>query len=91
MVVSAIPNYSRKHCLTNITITFSTDTSTPPVEVQRDLQDVLTFQPSYFNAIPRHGVWLDRRTLLILLDKCYQCNNSSQEILMFEDHQGTLS
>lgn len=59
-------------CLSNITVTFNANTTTPSVSVRRDLQAILTLSPSELNLLPHYGKWLDRQTLTINFMGCYQ-------------------
>lgn len=64
-------SFDQEHCLEAVTITFTEATSTPVVEVFRDIRDVLSFYPTELASTPHAGVWLDSRTVRVSFLKCY--------------------
>ena len=53
-----------------MTVLFNTDTSAPPVEIQQELDSLLTFAPASLAKTPHYGYWADYRTLVIVFREC---------------------
>lgn len=74
-----------QNCLANITVIFNSNTSTPPVEVQRDLEEILFLEPSSLHSIPHYGWWINYRTLVIKFDSCFSIEHTDQIYIFFDE------
>lgn len=77
-------------CLSNITIVFNANTTTPVVEVKPDLQDLLTLYPSDISSMPHYGRWMNKETLSIQFMGCYIWPTTSANAMsvLFNSQQG---
>ena len=81
---------SNAYCISNITVIFSADTTTPVVEVRRDLQELVSLTPLKLSSSISHGKWLDYRTMVIYFGTCYEWieDQGSEMRIIFEPLQG---
>ena len=66
-------------CLSHLTVLFSTKTSVPPVEVQQELDSILSFAPVSLLQTPHHGYWADYQTLVVVFEKCVIWETGEEE------------
>ncbi|XP_019864320.1 PREDICTED: uncharacterized protein LOC109593738 [Amphimedon queenslandica] len=71
-------------CLSNITITFNANTTTPSVGVKWDLHSILRLSPSDLNLLPHYGKWTDQQTLVINFMGCYQFKEQDIHVAFLE-------
>ena len=82
-------------CLTKLVVKFNTDTNTPVVEVQRELDLLLTFAPASLAKTPHHGYWSNHSTLVIVFSECAVLEITNQDnrrplYIVFKDQEGAL-
>ena len=58
------------NCLDTITLSFSSETNTPIVEVQARIEAILSFDAPELNSAKKFGVWLDSATLVVVFAEC---------------------
>lgn len=63
-------------CLSTVVVTFNTDCNVPVVEVQQELDTLLTFAPSLVAKTPHYGYWRDYQTLVVVFRECVRWNET---------------
>lgn len=81
-------------CLSEMVVVFNTDTNAPTVEVQQELDSLLTFAPASLAKTHHHGYWRDYRTLVIVFRECVKWDREQHSkkplYVVFYGQEGTV-
>lgn len=66
-------------CLSHLTVLFNTKTSVPPVEIQQELDSILSFAPVSLVQTAHHGYWADYQTLVVVFEECVRWKIVAEE------------
>ena len=78
-------------CFSSIAVQFSVDTNTPPVEVKRDLSELVSLLPPGLNSRVTHGKWVNYKTLVVSLAECYWNYNTFDLKIVLKTPKGKPS
>ena len=70
---------------------FNTDCNAPVVEVQKELDSLLTFVPSSLAKTPHYGYWMDYQTLVVVFRECVKMTDEHSKkplYVVFYDQGG---
>jgi hypothetical protein len=69
-VLSIMSSFINSSCLSEMVVVFAMDTNAPVVEVQQELDTLVTFAPASLAKTQHYGYWRDYRTLVIVFREC---------------------
>ena len=85
-------------CLDSITVSFSTKTNMPVVEVPTKLDNILSFDAPELQSVTKFGVWFGTSTLVVVFEDCVEFGVGNSDggkdrplYLMFEAERGILN
>ena len=61
-------------------VVFNTDTNAPVVEIQQELNSLLTFAPASLAKMPHYGYWSDYKTLVVVFRECVRWEREEGEV-----------
>lgn len=71
-ITSTYADIKQDGCLGNIYLTFNTKTNVPPVDLQQDLDHLLSFDPPELNSVPHHGFWESYSRFKVSFSECLE-------------------
>ena len=93
-VISSFIQTGNDSCLSEFIVVLNTDTNAPVVEVQKELDSLLTFAPASLANTPHYGYWSDYKTLVIVFRECVRWearqNSKNPIYVVFYGKEGTL-